>query len=133
MRRDTPKYIVQIARDLRKEQTGAEKKLWERLRDRRLGGYKFRRQYGIGRYIADFYCSEARLVVEVDGPIHEKQTEYDKYRENEIMLRDITVLRFTNDEIESDIETVLMEINQKVVKLIANRKGELGNATFNID
>ena len=60
MRKDTPKYIIQVARDLRKDQTGTEKKLWERSRDRRLGGYKFRRQYAIGRYIADFYCSEAQ-------------------------------------------------------------------------
>ncbi len=122
MRRDTPKYIVQIARDLRKGQTGAEKKLWERLRDRRLGGYKFRRQYGIGRYIADFYCSEARLAIEVDGPIHQKQKEYDDYRENEIMLRDITVLRFSNDDIEYNIETVLQQINQRVKEVIAIRK-----------
>jgi very-short-patch-repair endonuclease len=71
MRSDTPKYIVEIARDIRKEQTDAENELWQRLRGRRLADYKFRRQYAIGRYIADFYCSEARLIIEIDGPIHQ--------------------------------------------------------------
>ena len=128
MRKDTPKYIIQVARDLRKGQTDAEKKLWERLRDRRLGGYKFRRQYAIGRYIADFYCSEAKLVIEVDGPVHQEQREYDDYRENEIMLREITVIRFTNDEVDTNIEGVLEKIHQKIMeifessKIISNKK-----------
>ena len=122
MRRDTSKYIIEIARDLRKDQTSAEKKLWERLRDRRLGGYKFRRQYAIGRYIADFYCSEAKLVIEVDGPIHQEQREYDDYRENEIMLRDITVIRFTNDEIDTNIDLVLKLIEQRVIEILQNHE-----------
>ena len=120
MRKDTPKYVVEIARSLRKEQTQAEERLWHRLRNRQLGGFKFRRQYAIGRYIADFYCSDARLVIEIDGPIHQTQTEYDQYRENKIMLRDIAVLRFSNYEIESDMETVLTKIQQKVLGKIVS-------------
>ena len=128
MRKDTPKYIIEIARDLRKDQTASETKLWERLRDRRLGGYKFRRQYAIGRYIADFYCSEAKLVIEVDGPVHQEQREDDDYRENEIMLRDITVIRFSNNEVDTNIEGVLEKIHQKIMeifessKIISNKK-----------
>ena len=131
MRKDTPKYIIQVARDLRKDQTDVEKKLWERLRDRRLGCYKFRRQYAISRYIADFYCSEAKLVIEVDGPIHQEQREYDDYRENEIMLRDITVSRFTNDEINTNIDLVLKQIEQRVIgilethQMIKNKKASI--------
>jgi very-short-patch-repair endonuclease len=122
MRKDTLKYIVKVARGLRKEETNAENRLWDELRNRRLGGYKFRRQYGIGRYIVDFYCSDARLVVEVDGLIHQKQIEQDKCREEEIVRRDIIVMRFTNNEIINDIETVLQKIQQRIVHILTDSK-----------
>jgi very-short-patch-repair endonuclease len=122
MRKDTPKYIVKVARDLRKEETNAESSLWEELRNRRLGGYKFRRQYGIERYVADFYCSDARLVIEVDGPIHQKQTEQDKCREEEIIQRDITVIRFSNNEIIKDIKAVLQKIQHYIAQKLTDRE-----------
>ena len=72
MRRDTPDYVKKLAIDLRMNQTEAENMLWQRLRGNKLKGFKFRRQYAFGRYIADFYCSKARLIIEVDGKVHEE-------------------------------------------------------------
>ena len=82
MRRDVPKYITGLARELRKCPTKGEKSLWEQIRKKRVAGCKFLRQYPIGRYIADFYCSEKRLVIEVDGEIHDEdeQMRYDAIR-----------------------------------------------------
>ena len=58
------------------------------------------------------------MVIEIDGPVHKKQVEYDKFRENEIMLRDVTVIRFSNDEIELNLETVLMQIEHKITTIL---------------
>ena len=71
-----------LRKALRKQATPAERKLWSIVRDRRLDGYKFRRQHGIGRYILDFYCSKAKLAVEVDGSVHDDpaRAEYDRER-----------------------------------------------------
>ena len=73
-----------FAQKLRKNQTRTEARLWARLRDRRLGGFKFRRQYPIGGYILDFYCPETHLAIELDGGGHAKdeQKEYDKKRDD---------------------------------------------------
>lgn len=114
MKRDTPKYIVEIAKDLRKEQTFAEKILWEKLRGKRLDGFKFRRQYAIGRYIADFYCCEAAVAIEVDGKIHDinEKKEYDNIRQKEIETRGIKVIRFTNYQIYHEIDYVIKIISE---------------------
>ncbi len=72
--------IFTRARELRQPQTPAERKLWSRLRNQRLGGFKFRRQHPIDRFIVDFYCATCHLVVEVDGDSHTEQAEYDAAR-----------------------------------------------------
>jgi len=76
--------------------TEAESLLWERLRGRRLGGYKFRRQHPLGPFIADFYCAESHLVVEIDGDIHDRQVEQDQARTNQFELYGYRVIRFEN-------------------------------------
>jgi very-short-patch-repair endonuclease len=76
----TSASVQQAAKDLRKDMTPAEKILWQRLAERQPGGFKFRRQHPLGRFIADFYCAEARLVVEIDGGIHNAQSEQDEQR-----------------------------------------------------
>ena len=93
----TPGYIVPVARRLRTGQTSAEQVLWTCLRNRRLGGAKFRRQHPIGRYIADFYCHEALLAVELEGNVHDEanQADYDAVRQQTIESLGITVLRFS--------------------------------------
>jgi very-short-patch-repair endonuclease len=76
----TPPILLQAARELRHPQTPAEQKLWSRLRNRQLNGFKFRRQHPIDRFIIDFYCDEAKLCIEVDGDSHAEQIEYDQAR-----------------------------------------------------
>jgi len=109
---EIPGYIYEIARHARANQTGAESQLWEILRDRRLGGWKFRRQHPLGRYVADFYCADARLVVELDGSVHDApdQRDYDRVRDQDLASRDLRVLRLRNAEIESDLSTVARTI-----------------------
>ena len=109
---DANKIVIGYSKSLRKEQTKAEKLLWSNLRNRKLNGYKFRRQHAIKSYIVDFYCAEKMLSIEVDGGIHLKkeQKEYDKYRTEELNLLEIKEVRFTNEEIEENISIVLKKI-----------------------
>ncbi len=118
MRVSTPDYVKELAKGLRKSQTPAEKLLWERLRANRLDGHKFYRQCPIGRYIADFFCGEINLVVELDGGIHEdyRQMEYDKIRQREIEGRNMTVLRFPNQQVIHDIDNVIERIRREFDK-----------------
>ncbi len=103
------------ARNLRKRQTIAEEILWTILRNRGFLGKKFYRQYPIvfeylsrkKFYVADFYCHENKLIIEVDGKNHDYQKEYDKLRSYIINELGIRVVRFKNEEIESEIEKVL--------------------------
>ncbi|MHB8575316.1 MAG: endonuclease domain-containing protein [Dehalococcoidia bacterium] len=100
MRRPSRSHATtENARDLRGRQTMAEALFWDIVRDRRLDGMKFRRQHRIGTFIADFYCAEHRLVVEIDGDIHQHQAEYDAIRD--LLMRDLglKILRITNDEL----------------------------------
>jgi very-short-patch-repair endonuclease len=101
---------LQRAKDMRREPTPAERKLWSRLRAGRLVGIHFRRQQIIGPYIVDFYCHQARLVIEVDGEIHLQQQEYDQQREQMLQSHGLRVMRFSNTEINQNIEGVLAEI-----------------------
>ncbi len=104
------------ARELRKEQTPAEEALWQLLRNRRLLRLKFRRQVPIGPYIADFYCPRYRLVVELDGPIHEerRQAAHDEDRAVYLSILGLTILRFTNQRVFEEPESVLREIHETV-------------------
>ena len=104
--------IFNFARTLRTDQTETEKILWRYLRSKRLGGYKFRRQHPIKNYIADFYCHEARLVIEVDGNIHmvPDQKTYDEGRTYDLKKEGVRVIRFRNEEITDNIGFVLERI-----------------------
>lgn len=116
MRKDVPDYVKEIARKLRNNQTKAEQILWNAIRRRQLGGFRFLRQYCIGRYVADFYCSEGRLAIEIDGSIHdlEEQKAYDEIREKEIIAKGIKVLRIRNEEIYCNLEGVLKRVLEKL-------------------
>ena len=111
-----PDYTVGIAKRLRKTQTEAEEILWSQLRSRRLGGAKFRRQHPIGRYIADFYCHSASLVVEIDGGIHNQadRAEYDGVRDDTLIQGGLKVLRLNNEQILIDIEGALDLIKSRL-------------------
>ena len=112
--RTIPPQLLFRARELRKSQTSAEKILWECLRSRRLYNAKFRRQHNINRFIADFYCHAAALVIEVDGKIHEERKEADAVRDRFFQSQGLTVLRFTNDEVFDGLEVVLQQIAHHV-------------------
>lgn len=98
-------------RELRKNQTKAEKILWSELRNGKLG-VKFKRQHSIGGYIADFYCQKYKLIVELDGKIHEQpeNAKNDQVRDRHFKELEYKILRFKNDEIESNIKKVLGKI-----------------------
>ncbi|MGP2491881.1 endonuclease domain-containing protein [Mesorhizobium sp. PUT5] len=94
-----------FARTMRKEATEAEDKLWQELRGRRLDRIKFRRQAPIGNYIADFVCLEARLIVEIDGSQH-AGSDYDRRRDMALNECGFRVLRFWNDDVLRDLDSV---------------------------
>jgi very-short-patch-repair endonuclease len=95
------------AHALRKTMTEAEKRLWFQLRDRRLQGLKFRRQYAIGAFIADFACIEAGVIVELDGSQHVERTSYDEARTAFLQSQGFVVLRFWNNEVLQEMKSVL--------------------------
>jgi very-short-patch-repair endonuclease len=104
------------AKELRTEMTPAEKLLWSLVRNRKIAGLKFRRQHPIGKYIADFYCPEKKLVIELDGGIHDtvEQKEHDEGRTAEIENYELKIIRFKNEEVINDSEEVLKKIKENI-------------------
>ena len=105
-----PDKLLGNARELRRNQTDVEKKLWYILRDRRLMKYKFVRQKVIGSYIVDFVCREYKLIVELDGGQHAEQLHYDEKRDSYLTAAGYKVLRFWNDEVIENSEGVLEKV-----------------------
>jgi len=105
-----PEYVKQLSKSFRKEQTDLELIVWEMLRNRKFHNLKFRRQHAIGRYIADFYCDEKKLVIELDGKIHENQKEYDKIRDEIISSHNIYVIRVLNEDINNIYSIIYSEL-----------------------
>lgn len=112
--------ITNHARQLRKEMTDSEKILWNELRGRKINGYKFLRQHPIlynGNliryyyFIADFYCAAKKVIIELDGPIHENNKEYDEYRDTILNDMNLNILRIKNEEL-SDIRNVIEKIKE---------------------
>jgi len=110
-----PEKIRLRARELRQRMTPAETALWARLRKRQLAGLKFRRQHPIERFIVDFYCPSARLIVEVDGKIHDYQKRQDAARDAFLTQRGYRILRFRNESVLQNIEKVLDEIKDEAL------------------
>jgi very-short-patch-repair endonuclease len=106
----SPSLLLRRAQDLRANDTEAEARLWQALRDRRLGGWKWRRQVPIGRYIVDFYCADAKLVVELDGGQHSEQVAYDVRRTAALNASGLRVLRFWNSEVLTNSDGVCWAI-----------------------
>src|SRR5476649_1648451 len=115
--------IIDLCRELRQQETPAEKLLWEHLRNRKLFNQKFLRQHPIcadfafGRnlyYIPDFYCHKAKLVIEADGPIHLQKKEYDKNRDEVLAALGLTILRFDNFQILNETQMVLQIIKENL-------------------
>jgi len=104
--------ILARARELRREMTPQERKLWRHLRGKQLYGLKFRRQHPIYRFILDFYCHQHKLAVEIDGHSHfePSQQEYDQARTEWLTQQGMRMIRFTNHDVETNIKGVLDEI-----------------------
>lgn len=108
-----------LARNLRKNQTAQESKIWEILRNHKMGNLKFRRQYPIGEYIVDFVCKEIKLIIEIDGGQHNtpEGIELDNSRTLYLESRGYKVLRFWNNEIDSNLDGVY----QRILALVKDR------------
>jgi very-short-patch-repair endonuclease len=108
---------VPTARRLRRDSTDAERTLWLQLRDRRLQGWKFRRQVSIDPYIVDFLCLDAKLVIEVDGGQHDENRAKDEVRTRFLEGFGLRVIRFWNNEVlgnlEGVLERILIELKQR--------------------
>ena len=130
------KIIFQHAEKLRKKMTDAEKIIWEKLCNKQLG-VKIRRQHPIWKFIADYYCHEIKLVIEIDGGIHllEENKEYDISREVTLNEFGIENIRFSNDQVVKEIESVIEKIKEKIAELkevsrnsaLKSSKGTWGN------
>lgn len=113
-------YLFDNAKALRKKSTTSEQLFWQIVRNRKIMDLKFRRQHPLKYFIADFYCHEVLLVIELDGGIHELETIIQNDQRREAIIRElgITVLRFTNDEIFSEVYNVIDKIEKHVVNFL---------------
>jgi chorismate synthase len=111
------KILSQFAKTNRKNPTEAEHKMWQEVRNRKINGYKFRRQHPVNGFIPDFVCLERKLIVEIDGGYHneKEQQEYDAQRTKWLAARSYKMLRFTNEEVLNDTGRVVKEIGNELV------------------
>jgi very-short-patch-repair endonuclease len=110
--------IIDLSRKLRKRMTPGEKILWKKLRRKKINGVRIRRQHPIEYFIADFYCHEARLVIEVDGLIHisKERKDYDLNRNAEMDRLGIKVIRFSDWDVKNNMTQVIATINDEISK-----------------
>jgi very-short-patch-repair endonuclease len=122
--------MTMIARKLRKESTPSEKILWNELRAKKLNGIKFRRQQPIGVFVVDFYNSDYRLIIEVDGAIHDFQQEADRERQEILEYLGFYVLRVKADTVENNLPIAMKTIRETIFALrsspLQNRRGVRG-------
>jgi very-short-patch-repair endonuclease len=111
---EVQRKMVEIAREFRKEPTPSEDILWQALRGKKLDGIKFRRQQPVGYFVVDFYNSVYRLVVEVDGAIHDNQVEADRARQDVLESLGLNVLRIKAETIEKNLPAALNLIRKKI-------------------
>jgi len=119
------KVIKKNARELRRCLTDSEVLLWKELRNRHLSGFKFLRQHpivykadfkGLNYFVAAFYCAEKKTIIELDGPIHDSQQEYDQFRDSELMEMGIHILRLKNEDL-SNMPEALERINNFLLSI----------------
>jgi very-short-patch-repair endonuclease len=115
-RRNRSRLFRERAREMRHQPNGVEAMVWSGLRNRRVGGLKFRRQHPIGPYIADFYCAEARLIIELDGATHEGKEDYDAKRQAWLESQGHFVLRVPNLELDGALDSFWEAVFHKCVE-----------------
>ena len=109
--------LTNKARSLRKNQTDVEQLLWKHLRNRQLYNYKFRRQFPVEPYVADFVCLELKLVIELDGGQHASRIDYDNHRSLFLEQRGFKVIRFWNNDVIENTEGVLEAIHLAILEI----------------
>ena len=111
--------ILKLARLNRKQMTVAENMLWKHIKERKVLGMKFRRQHPVACFIADFYCHQLKLIVEIDGGYHDdqEQHELDQGREKELQDMGLTIIRFWNEEVEKDVYGVVERIGRVITQM----------------
>ena len=114
------------ARNLRQNQTPAERLLWSKLRARQVSGYKFRRQFPSGNFILDFYCPEAQLAIEVDGSQHadEENQQKDSIRSQHLKGKGIRVIRFWNNDVLENLDAVVEEIHATLEETLGRKQNK---------
>ena len=141
-RRHYRKYpgILLLARNLRKNQTSSERVLWKVLRRKNLSGYRFLRQHPIFYrvnnkwiefFIADFYCARLKLIIELDGKIHENNKDYDSERDLKLLNKGIYVIRIKNEELD-DMNSVILFLNGIINNRISQITGNKQNSAPSI-
>lgn len=105
---------------LRINQTPAEKIVWELLRNRKFMNLKFRRQHPVEGFILDFYCAELKLAIEIDGKIHDKQKEYDEFRQDVIEKKGLRFIRLTNEEVLQNNEIIYYKIKEIPLSIVSS-------------
>jgi len=120
-RRSADRELTQRARELRRDMTEPERRLWYALRDRRLAGWKFRRQAVFGPFILDFFSHDASLALELDGDSHIERAASDRARQDWLEVRGVKVVRISNDDVLHDLEAVV----EGIAKILdsSNRPG----------
>jgi very-short-patch-repair endonuclease len=108
--RGSTRTVEQAARTMRREPTAAEQALWGALQKKQVAGLKFRQQHPVGRFVLDFYCASCKLAVEVDGDVHDEQTERDAERTKVLERYGYYVLRFRNEQVLNELPEVVQEI-----------------------
>jgi len=117
--------LVSYARVLRNNMTRAEIILWSRLREKKINGYKFRRQQPVFDYIVDFYCHELKFIIEVDGEIHSlpEKTNYDSKRDKILKINGYHIIRLTNLEIETELDSTINKIILYIDEILSPFQG----------
>lgn len=110
--------IFERASQLRRNMTSSEELLWNKLKGKQVLGLRFRRQHPISKYIVDFYCHAAKLVVELDGKIHLAKKESDRERTKEIENLGLCIIRFRNEEVEKSVDEVIVKIAAKMQNIL---------------
>lgn len=112
---DVRRRMIEIARQFRKEPTPSEAILWQALRNRKLEGRKFRRQQPIGCFVVDFFCADERLIVEIDGLIHQSQQVLDQQRQELLESLGLRFLRLSSELVETNLSVALDNIRQALI------------------
>ena len=120
------KELVSNARVLRNNMTRAEIILWSRLREKKINGYKFRRQQPVFDYIVDFYCHELKFIIQVDGEIHSlpEKTNYNSKRDKILKVNGYHIIPLTNLEIETELDSTINKIILYIDKILSPFQGD---------